>query len=255
MVIKDKNEQPVIIVCKEGWNEGVLGIVASRLVQKYDRPAIVLAYKPESESAKGSARSIPSFDLFANCMEVRELFTHFGGHEQAAGMTLPNDNVHQLERELKKRILSQLSADDFKQQIEISQTLPIGEIDEALLNDINKLAPFGMKNAKPIIEVKGVPKEARQIGADKKHLKLQFRDNDVQLDAIGFGMGEYYANLTAETAISIVGELGINEWNGNRKIQIQFRDLRIDEWQLFDFRGKKHLNMQSLINNDPAALI
>ncbi|WP_164216318.1 single-stranded-DNA-specific exonuclease RecJ [Virgibacillus sp. YIM 98842] len=255
MVTTDKYEQPVIIACKEGWNEGVLGIVASRLVQKYDRPAIVLAYKPESGSVKGSARSIPAFDLFANCMEVRELFTHFGGHAQAAGMTLPNENVPHLEKELKKRILSQLSEDDFKQQIEISQTLTIAEIDEALIKDINMLAPFGMKNPKPIIEVKAVPQEARQIGADKNHLKLQFREDNAQLDAIGFGMGNHYTKLTADTAVSIVGELGVNEWNGNRKLQIQFRDMKIDEWQLFDYRGKRGLNFQNMINDDPAALI
>src|SRR5699024_4011965 len=116
--------------------------------------------------------SIPAFDLFVNCMEVRDLFTHFGGHAQAAGMTLPLENVKQLEKELKQRILSQLSANDFRQMIEINQTLPIKEINETLINEIDKLAPFGMKNPKPLIEIKAVPFEAKQIGAKKNHLKL-----------------------------------------------------------------------------------
>lgn len=255
MVIADKKAQPVIIACKEGWNEGVLGIVASRLVQKYDRPAIVLTFKPESREVKGSARSIPAFDLFTNCMEVRDLFIQFGGHAQAAGMTLPHENVQQLEKALNKRILSQLSADDFKQQIEISQSLAIPDIDEALIHDINKLAPFGMKNPKPLVEVKAIPTEARKIGAEKDHLKLQFKDDGIRLDAIGFGMGNLYTKLTADTPISVVGELEINEWNGNKKMQIQFRDMKIDEWQLFDFRGKKQLDLQNAVDDDPASLI
>jgi single-stranded-DNA-specific exonuclease len=255
MVIADKDEQPVIIVYKEGWNEGVLGIVASRLVQKYDRPAIVMACKQETHEVKGSARSIPAFDLFANCMEVRNLFTHFGGHAQAAGMTLPFENVEELEKELKQRILQQLSANDFKQLIEISQTLPITEINEALIHDINKLAPFGMKNPKPLVEIKAVPFEARQIGADKSHLKLQFKDDGIQVDGIGFGMGELYTKLTDGTEVSVVGELGINEWNGNRKAQIMFKDIKIDEWQLFDYRGKKQLDLQNIVNDDRSSLV
>ncbi|GAB3802120.1 single-stranded-DNA-specific exonuclease RecJ [Virgibacillus kimchii] len=255
MVIGDKKEQPVIIVCKEGWNEGVLGIVASRLVQKYDRPAIVLAYKPDTGEVKGSARSIPAFDLFTNCMEVRNLFTHFGGHAQAAGMTLPYENVDQLDVELKKRILSRLSMEDFKQQLEISKSLGIREIDENLIHDINKLAPFGMKNPKPLIEIKSVPFESRQIGATKNHLKIQFKEDHVQLDAIGFGMGKLYSKLTPDTPVSIAGELGINEWNGNKKLQILCKDMKIEEWQLFDYRGKKNLDAKDVVNDTEASLI
>src|SRR5699024_2545171 len=148
--------------------------------------------------------SIPAFDLFTNCMEVRDLFIQFGGHAQAAGMTLPHENVQQLEKALNKRILSQLSADDFKQQIEISQSLAIPDIDEARIHDINKLAPFGMKNPKPLVEVKAIPTEARKIGAEKDHLNLQFKDDGIRLDAIGFGMGNLYTKLTADTPISVV---------------------------------------------------
>src|SRR5699024_1019037 len=95
-MVQPDNQDGVIIVAKEGRNEGILGIVATQLVKKYDRPAIVLAIKPETSQVKSSARSIPKFDLFKNCMQIRHLFTHFGGHAQAAGMSLPLENLSQL---------------------------------------------------------------------------------------------------------------------------------------------------------------
>lgn len=237
--IDSDEKEGVIIVAKEGWNEGVLGIVASRLVQKYGRPAIVLTLKPEEGLAKGSARSIPAFDLFQNCMEVKDCFTHFGGHSQAAGMTLPMDHIEFLRKHLSNRIKEQLSENDYKQEIEIAGELTVSDIDEDLIASINKLAPFGMSNPKPIFLMKEVPREAKQIGSERNHLKLQFQTEHNRLEAIGFGFGYLEPLLTPSTPVMIVGELGINEWNGIRKPQIVVQDAAIEEWQLFDARGKK----------------
>ncbi|MEN1969291.1 single-stranded-DNA-specific exonuclease RecJ [Lentibacillus sp. N15] len=235
------SKQGVIVVAKEGWHEGVLGIVASRLVRKYDRPAIVLAIHPAEGRVKGSARSIPAFDLFNHCMKWRELFTHFGGHAQAAGMTLPLENLTKLKEGLNECIWQELTEDDFKQEIVVSKTLHLAEINETLVNEISQLAPFGMANPKPVFHIKQVPTDIRQLGNNKKHLKLQFRDATAQLDGIGFGLGGQYPLISSQTAVSVVGEVGINEWNGIRKPQIVIQDLRIDEWQLFDHRGKKEI--------------
>ncbi|PAV28939.1 single-stranded-DNA-specific exonuclease RecJ [Virgibacillus profundi] len=247
-MVQTGEKSGVIIVAKEGWNEGVLGIVASRLVRKFDRPAIVLAVKKETSEVKGSARSIPAFDLFNNCMKIRNLFTHFGGHSQAAGMTFPLENVNVIQEKLNEIINEQLTEDDFKQVIEINDSISVTDINEKLVNDINKLAPFGMKNPKPIFQIKDIPASARQIGSNQNHLKLQFRQDNVSLEGIGFGMGELYTYISPETPISVAGELGINEWNGNRKAQIIMQDMKIDEWQLFDHRGKKNLDISPFIN-------
>ncbi|WP_077357921.1 single-stranded-DNA-specific exonuclease RecJ [Virgibacillus halodenitrificans] len=253
LMVNSTNKKGIIIAAKEGWNEGVLGIVASKLVRKYDRPAIVLAVKPETSEVKGSARSIPAFDLFKNCMTVRELFTHFGGHAQAAGMTLPMDNLSKLQEELNRIIDNQLTEDDFKQAIEISQSISVKDINEKLINDIARLAPFGMKNPKPVFHLTHAPKDVRQIGSKKTHLKLHFKEEEVNLEGIGFGFGHLYPLFTPKTLVSIVGELGINEWNGFRKPQIVLQDLAIEEWQLFDCRGKKDADVSqyiSLTNNN-----
>jgi single-stranded-DNA-specific exonuclease len=242
-MVQSADQNGVIVVAKSGWNEGVLGIVASRLVREYDRPAIVLAIHPEEGRVKGSARSIPAFDLFQNCMKVIYLFTHFGGHAQAAGMTLPLEHLQDLQTELNAFIHQQLSEEDFKQEIKISKTLEIPEISESLINEIDQLAPFGMANPKPVFQVKQIPTDIRQLGNNKKHLKLQFKQDTVQLEGIGFGLGDLYPHISKQTNIAIVGELGINEWNGIRKPQIVIQDLRIDEWQLFDHRGKKQIDI------------
>src|SRR5690606_9241212 len=106
--------------------------VASKLVKKYDRPAIVLTIKKDKQEAKGSARSIPAFDLFEHGMRIRELFTHFGGHHQAAGMTLPVENISLVKEKLNQFIQEELTEEDFKQQIEIAHQLSISEISEHL---------------------------------------------------------------------------------------------------------------------------
>jgi single-stranded-DNA-specific exonuclease len=245
----------VIVVVKEGWNAGVLGIVASKLVRKYDRPAIVLTVLPDTNEVKGSARSIPAFDLFKNCMQIRHLFTGFGGHAQAAGMTLPLENASKIQQELDDLIIQQLTEEDFKQVIEVSDIISVDDINETLINEVGQLAPFGMKNPKPVFQIKEIPSDVRQIGSGKNHLKLQFKNENTQLEGIGFGLGELYPHLSVHTAVSAVGELGINEWNGNKKAQMIIQDLKIDDWQLFDHRGQQHVDISNFMNRSGRDLI
>ncbi|QGH35076.1 single-stranded-DNA-specific exonuclease RecJ [Gracilibacillus salitolerans] len=237
-------DKRVIIVAKEGWNQGVLGIVASKLVQTYYRPAIVLAIDSETKQAKGSARSIEGFDMFQNCMQHRDVFTHFGGHAQAAGMTLPTENVVELEEKLDRLAQEQLTEEDYKPQLTVSGKLSISDIDMTLLETIDQLAPFGMANPKPLFHMEATPSEIRQIGATKNHLKMKFADAGVQIDSIGFGLGEKVPYLAKQTPVEVVGELQVNEWNGIRKPQMMIKDIAVTSWQLFDYRGMKNWQQQ-----------
>ncbi|WP_163582279.1 single-stranded-DNA-specific exonuclease RecJ [Gracilibacillus saliphilus] len=244
-------EKRVIIVAKEGWNQGVLGIVASKLVQKYYRPAIVLTIDPETNQAKGSARSIEGFDMFQNCMQHRDLFTHFGGHAQAAGMTLPTENIIELEEKLDRLAQEQLTDADYKPQLLVSGKLSISDIDMSLLETIDQLAPFGMANPKPLFHIEATPSEISQIGATKNHLKMKFVDAGVHMDSIGFGFGEKVPFLAKQTPIEMVGELQVNEWNGIRKPQMMIKDIAVTSWQLFDYRGTKNwqLKLEDTLEN------
>lgn len=244
MITLDQTKS-VIMVANEGWNEGVLGIVASRLVRKFDRPVIALTIKEDSGEIKGSARSIPAFNLFDNCMTIRHLFTKFGGHSQAAGMTFPIENFAEIQSELNLLIQEQLTEEDFTQVIEITQELNIADIDEKLIQEVSQLAPFGMKNPKPVFQIKNIPTDVRQLGHLKNHLKLQFNGD---VEGIGFGMGDLFPHISPHTSLSLVGELGINEWNGIRKPQMIIQDIAIQEWQLFDHRGKRKIDIMPYLH-------
>ncbi|WP_082233730.1 single-stranded-DNA-specific exonuclease RecJ [Halobacillus massiliensis] len=253
------NEQElgeVIVVAKEGWNPGVLGIVASKLVRTFDRPAIVLGIDEEKQQAKGSARSIEAFDLFSNCMEIRELFIHFGGHAQAAGMTVELDKISQIRSSLCKLAKEKLTEEDYQQTLNIEMSIGLEDVSVQQIKEISKFRPFGMGNPKPLFHVKETPKEIRLIGSRQNHLKMQFINEKGKLDGIGFGMGDCYHKIGSSSELEVVGELNINEWNGRKSPQIMIKDLQVAHWQLFDHRGSKHLDKQlSHVDSERTAAI
>lgn len=238
---RGSDQDNVIIVAKEGWNPGVLGIVASKLVRSFDRPAIVLGIDSETGQAKGSARSIDAFDLFSNCMEVRHRFVHFGGHAQAAGMTLDVEQIDGLRQDLNQLADAKLEPEDYQQVLEVESTVPLEEISLQQIEEVNQLRPFGMGNPKPLFHVQHTPKEIRLIGSKKNHLKFQFQKDEAKVDGIAFGMGDVYSLLAPADTVDLVGELGVNEWNGRKNLQIMIKDLCVKDWQLFDLRGSRHV--------------
>ncbi|MCA0982638.1 single-stranded-DNA-specific exonuclease RecJ [Halobacillus yeomjeoni] len=247
MLLERDDKGNVIVVAKEGWNPGVLGIVASKLVRKHDRPAIVLGIDTEKGEAKGSARSIDAFDMFTNCMEVRKRFIHFGGHAQAAGMTLDLEQIDLLRKDLNEIAERKLSEEDYQQVLDIEMSVAIEDISLQQIQEIDQLRPFGMGNPKPLFHLKNTPKEIRLIGSKKNHLKMQFQENSTRVDGIAFGLGDLYPHISPADQLDIVGELSINEWNGRKNLQIMIQDLCVSEWQLFDLRGSKHLEKNLVI--------
>lgn len=259
-MITDENfeDDYVLVLAKEGWNTGVLGIVASRLTQEYNRPAVLLGIDPEAREAKGSARSIDAFDLFENCMEIKDVFINFGGHAQAAGMTVAVEKIESLRSSLNRLAKQKLTEDDFKPVLYPEFIIDIEDLNFEAIEEINRLAPFGVGNPRPVFQMNDMmPGEIRQIGSNSSHLKIHFQKGDKQLDAVGFGMGDLFPHLSSRAPISVVGELDINEWNGHKKMQVVLKDLKVDQWQLFDYRGVKHLSrmLDGLENEDIYALI
>lgn len=251
-------ENRVLVIGKEGWNAGVIGIVASRLVEKYYRPTIVLSYDIEKGTAKGSARSIVGFDLFQNLSTCRDLLPHFGGHPMAAGMTLNMDDVPELRSCLNKLASDQLNDDDFIPVTMLDQEVKLPAIDLSTLDEINLLSPFGMDNPKPKVVINKVQiSSLRKIGSGQNHLKLILAEGDSVLDGVGFGLGSLFDHISPSSRVSLIGELAINEWNNKRKPQIFIKDLAIESWQLFDLRGANRLrgiNEMSLAENKKVIL-
>ena len=245
-------DNPVIVVGKEGWNPGVIGIVASRLVEKYYRPAIVLSFDSVKGEAKGSARSITGFDLFKNLSESRDILPHFGGHPMAAGMTLKLSDVDELRARLKRQAEELLTEEDFIPVTMLDDELDVKQAELATIQEMQKLAPYGVENPKPKVLIKNANVSMlRKIGADQSHLKVTIEQDGSALDGIGFGFGVLYDEISPDAKVSVIGELSVNEWNNVRKPQIFLQDLAISEWQLFDVRGAKHLEkLNSTIETD-----
>lgn len=233
---------PVLVIGQHGWNAGVIGIVASKLVEKYYRPAIVLSFDEEKGLAKGSARSIAGFDLFKNLSTCRDILPHFGGHPMAAGMTLQLSDVDELRSRLNILANEQLSEEDFVPVTNLDSEVNIEDVPMSAIEEMQMLAPFGMSNPKPkVLITSSKISQIRKIGSEQNHLKLTLEDNGSYIDGIGFGLGHLLDEISPYSNLSVIGELSINEWNNIRKPQIFLQDLAVQNWQLFDYRGVKRL--------------
>ena len=228
----------VLVVAGEGWNAGVVGIVASRLVELYYRPTIVLSLDVEKGTAKGSARSIEGFHLYNELAKNRDILPHFGGHPMAAGMTLPLEHMDELRTRLDAQARECLTEEQLTPVLSIDIPLKIDEISVEAIEEIATLGPFGTDFPKPVYVLEDVEiATMRKIGAAENHIKMELTDGLEKLDSVGFNKGHLYNELTYGIKISFTGDLQINEWQGRKKPQFKIEDVQTTEWQLFDIRG------------------
>ncbi|PTX55350.1 exonuclease RecJ [Melghirimyces profundicolus] len=227
-----------IVVAAPGWNVGVIGIVASRLVEKYYRPTIVLGIDEETGMAKGSARSITGLDMYRALTECADLLPHFGGHEMAAGMSLPREHLPDLHKRLDRVVGERLSQEDYIPLSKVEADLGVADVDVKLVEELERLAPFGMGNPTPRFRLKGAQlSKLQRIGREKNHLKFLLEDQERTLEAIGFRLGELAEEIAPSARPELLGELSINEWNNRRFPQLMVRDLTVPHLQVFDWRS------------------
>ncbi|RRR52234.1 single-stranded-DNA-specific exonuclease RecJ [Streptococcus suis] len=231
--------RPVQVLAKEGWNPGVLGIVAGRLLEELGQLVIVLSI--EEGRAKGSARSPEAVDIFQALKDHQDLFIAFGGHAGAAGMTLEVDKLDQLADTLatfieeNKLDLSQKSA------LVIDEELDLEELTLDTLKSFDKLAPYGMDNKKPVFYVKDFQVEsARTMGQNNAHLKLRISKGAAGFDVVAFGKGNLALEFSQAKDLELAVTLSVNKWNGNTSLQLMLVDARVDGVQLYNIRSKQH---------------
>lgn len=235
-------DDDIFVVAEEDWNSGVIGIVASRIVEQYHHPAIIMGIDRKTGLAKGSGRSIAGFDMFYHLSACRDLFLHFGGHPMAAGMTLRVEDIDGLRARLNKQARSVLTPEDFRPTETVDLVCMADEITLAMIEEMQKLAPFGTANPTPKIMIKDTPLASiKQVGAQQDHLKAVFTQSGAQLQGIGFRLGHLYHEISAAAKTSAIGEVQVNEWNGFRRPQFMIEDLAVREWQLFDVRSGRNL--------------
>ncbi|CAM3292983.1 single-stranded-DNA-specific exonuclease RecJ [Lactiplantibacillus plajomi] len=233
----DNATRQTLVITGHGWHEGVLGIVASHVVEATGKPTLVLNENDEGK-LKGSGRSVEAYNLFAAIDPVRDAMVAFGGHHMAVGLSVMHDQLPVLKDALEKAATAQDLAKHGQLTLAVDGQLPVKDATLATLADIQRLAPFGTDNPAPLFELQpSLVPQARAIGSDQQHLKLQLSDGRQQVDAIGFSMGSALSAIQASpNDVAVVGELSENTWNGQTKPQILVRDVAVAGTQVIDAR-------------------
>jgi single-stranded-DNA-specific exonuclease len=215
----------IIVVHRQGWHKGVLGIAASKIVEKYGRPAIVISV--DDGVGVGSARSLEGFALneaFAHCAEILE---GFGGHKRAAGLKVKDSNIVELRKRLHdyaKGIFADGASDLV---LEIDAELPLGDVSMDLVASIEALEPFGEGNPAPVFATRRLMVKSKPQVMGKDTLKFWITDGRTSVSAVGFGMGADFGDLRMNQAIDIVYTIGIDDWNKAPQAQIMLKDIRM----------------------------
>jgi single-stranded-DNA-specific exonuclease len=213
-----------IVAASEGWHEGVIGIVAARLADEYYRPAFVFSVR--DNILKGSARSIPAFDIYAGLVECRDLLEGFGGHRQAAGISLHAEMLGDFRQRISDFVLSSLGEEDLIPCMNIDVSVRIADINAELINELSRLEPFGTGNDEPLFGAKGLePYNPRIVG--NNHLKMFLKQNGRGIDSIGFDFGRYLELVGANALIDAAFYPTINEWDGGRYLQLNLKAIRL----------------------------
>ncbi len=221
----DLENEKIIVIKGVKWHTGVIGIVASRVSEKYHRPSVILSV--EDGIAKGSARSVGNISIFDALNSCKHLFIGFGGHKQAAGLSLNEADVDQLRIDINDYAKKHITSDDLLPKVKIDGILHSHEITHEALDDLEKLEPHGMGNPKPAFVYNGLTIDnVRPIGKEKTHLKIVLHDGKRTFDAIGFGIAEQYADLRSQDQLDMVMTLNKNSFRGIETIQFMIKDIR-----------------------------
>ena len=218
----------VIVVAGESWHRGVIGIVASKLVDTFHRPAIVLSI--DGDTAHGSCRSIPAFDMLAALESCAGLLTKFGGHRQAAGLTIDASRIRELRARINEHADGCLEPDDLRPRLWIDGTLEFRSITAQLMSELSSLAPFGAGNPSPVFRAARVEVIDGPRLLKERHLKMAFRQDGRVMRGIAWRAAEREPFVTEHrTAIDLAFSLEQDTWNGERYLQLSVADFRAPE--------------------------
>lgn len=217
-----------VVLWGDDWHPGVLGIVASRLVESYHRPAIVISF--DGDVGRGSGRSTGGFHLFNALQECEPLLERFGGHRMAAGFTVRRERVEELAARLQEMARRHLADREPAHELQLDLEVPVERLGDDLLRGLGHLAPFGSGNPTPILMVRDVALDRpTRVGSDGGHLRFQLVADRQRIPAIAFGMGRRLAEARSSERADVALEIAENSWNGRREVQARVLDFRPTE--------------------------
>jgi single-stranded-DNA-specific exonuclease len=218
----------VIVVAGDGWHRGVIGIVASKLVDAFHRPAIVMSI--DGDVAHGSCRSIPSFNMLAALESCSEVMSKFGGHKQAAGLTMEASRIRELRTRVNEYADGCIGPDDLRPRLWIDGSLTFRSINEQVVSELSTLAPFGAGNPCPIFRTSNVEIVDGPRRLKDRHLKMAFRQDGRIMRGIAWRASERESFVTEHrAAIDLAFSLEQDTWNGERYLQLSVADFRAPE--------------------------
>lgn len=236
-LINQQSTMPnIIILGHEGWHEGVLGIVASRMVEIYHRPTILLSKNVEKGTYKGSGRSIEGVDLFKVLQAGKDFASKFGGHEMAAGMTVEIDQFEAWQSALQAVVTDEYVTGKTPMHIDAEISLDTLTLDN--IKALSPLKPFGTDNKEPLFLLRNLNiHQIQLLGKDKNTLKLTVENDEMKVQMIAFKSGAKAEKLVEDQPVDVVASLSINSWNGNQEPQALIKDIRQVGESVFDIRS------------------
>lgn len=225
---RDLEDVRLIVVASQGWNAGVVGIVAGRLTEQFYRPTIVIGVDEAEVRGKGSGRSIPGYDLFRGIYSCADLLETCGGHEMAAGLSLSMENLDAFTERITAHALETLTPEHLIPKIHHDGVIDPECVTLRLLEEWALLAPFGNGNPEPSFASHGVPAaRANRLGKDFTHLKLEVRASAGDLECVGWHFGDFAERIESGAPIDIVYTPQIHEWNGRRRVRLALKDIKL----------------------------
>ena len=217
-----------IVLANESWHTGVIGIVASRIVDKYYRPTIMI--NTANTTAQGSARSIEGFCLLSAISACSQHLINFGGHKMAAGITIETEKIAQFAAQFEAYAKQNLNENDVVAKLHIDAAAPLGEFRKEMVSELKMLGPFGPGNPKPIFATKGVrlASPPRKVGATADHLQLAITDNTASIRCIGFRFGKLEKKLLEHEFFNVAYQPQINTYNGTSSVQLVLADIQFE---------------------------
>ena len=225
----DLEKDRVIVLASEIFHPGVIGIAASRLVDKYQRPTVLIAL--EAGQGKGSGRSIPKFNLFKAFTDCSGHLIQFGGHAYAAGLSIKEDQVDVFRNTMNEVGHRYLTEEDLIPEVRVDTLLSLEEIDRSFYSRMALLEPFGAENPVPCFLSRGMKfQEVKFIGKEKNHVRFRAVQGKGRIEGVGFGFADLFESVDPATDLfDIAYELNLNTWNGREKLEIRLLDIRLCE--------------------------
>ena len=225
-------DRHIIVLADDRWHTGVIGIVASRIVDKFYKPTIMInTAKADDGLARGSGRSIAGFDILRAISACSKHLAHFGGHIMAAGVTIRPENIEKFAAEMESFAAENISENDQTAKLHIDAIVPLSEFRDQVVKELKMLEPFGQGNPKPVFAAKGVRLAAppRKVGTKGDHLQLAITDNTNSVRCIGFRFGNFEKKLLEKDSFNVAFHPQINDYNGNSNVEFVLADIQFDD--------------------------